>query len=86
MSENTNHRWLSALMKTIILLVVFHVVVVGFGLLFGTRVNIFGLRMFWPHWTSNWMNATIAVIGGVIIYFGIYSFFTDKESNHHIEG
>lgn len=84
MSENTNNRWLNALVKTIILLVVFHVVIVVSGLFFATNVNIFGLRVFWPHWTSNWINAIIAIIGGVIIYFGIYGLFTGKE-NHSIE-
>jgi protein-S-isoprenylcysteine O-methyltransferase Ste14 len=79
-----NHRWLNALVKTIILLVVFHVVVVVLGVFFGTNINIFGLRLFWPHWTSNWMNVIIAIIGGVIIYFSIYGLFT-KEENHHIE-
>lgn len=81
MDKNIKNRWLNAFFKTILLLVAVHAILLILAMFLSKKIDVFGIPVFWPHWTSNWGNSTLALIGGVIIYFVIYYFFTEKENN-----
>lgn len=76
------NRWLNALIKTVIFLIAAHIILVIWGLFAGGEVNLFGLRVFWAHWTGGWTNACISIILTIITYFIIYFFFTRNTSDH----
>lgn len=71
------NRWVRALVKTLIVLLIVHVVLLLLGFLFGTRIGWFGLPMIWPHWHSAW-ESILAIIAGVILYGCIYVWFTEE--------
>lgn len=72
------NRWMDALVKTLITLVVVHVLLLVLGMIFGNRIGWFGLRMLWPHWQGT-VSAWISIGLAVLVYFGIYALCTDKE-------
>ncbi|NLG03032.1 MAG: hypothetical protein GX567_04245 [Clostridia bacterium] len=79
------NRWLSALIKTLIVLLVAHIIFLLFGFFIRTDIGIFNLPMVWAHWTDNWRDVWFGLIGTAILYFVIYGLFT-KGSPDQIEG
>jgi len=77
-----NH-WLSALIKTIIFLVIVHAIFLLLGIFVRPGIGMFGLPMIWAHWTDSWRDAAIGMIATVVIYLII--FWIDKRQ-HRIEG
>lgn len=75
-------RWVNALVKTIIFLVIVHVIFLGLGYFFKTDVGIFNLYMVWAHWSDGWINATIGIAATIITYFVIYFCFTHDETKN----
>lgn len=70
------NRWLSALVKTLVVLLVAHIIFLLFGYFIRTDIGIFGFPMIWAHWTDNWRDLWIGLIASVVVYFVIYSLFT----------
>lgn len=64
--------WLDALIKTLIFLVIIHVVLLLLGSFIRTDIGIFNLPMLWAHWSDNWIDAVIGLIATGIIYLIIY--------------
>ena len=71
-------RWGSALIKTILFLIIAHIILMFLGYFIRTDIGIFNLSMIWAHWSDNWVEATIGLILTVIVYFIIYAFFTNS--------
>ena len=63
-----SNKWVNALVKTLIFLVVVHLIVWVISLFIGGA-------MIWPHLTSLW-GILIGIVGAVISYFVIYAWFT----------
>lgn len=72
--------WVNALVKTLIFLVIIHVVLLLLGNFFRTDIGIFNLPMLWAHWSDNWVDAIIGLIATGIIYLIIYC-STKKKRN-----
>ena len=70
-----SNRWINALVKFIIVIVIAHVVVLLFGFFGGS-----GYSMLWPHLNS-WGSAIISVIAAVALYFIIYAWFHGQSAN-----
>ena len=68
-----SNRWVNALVKTIVLLVIVHVIV--------WIVSLFGVGMLWAHWTSIW-GAIITIVCTIIAYFVIYAYFTGGSTDN----
>lgn len=77
------NRWVNALVKTVIFLVIVHIIFLILGFFFKTDIGIFNLPMVWAHWSDNYRDATIGVIAAVVVYFIIYFFFTKPEEELH---
>lgn len=73
------NRWLDALIKTLIFLVIAHIVFLFLGYFIRTDIGIFNFPMIWAHWSDNWATRIIGLIAAVIIYFVVYSKFTGNE-------
>ncbi len=73
-------RWLNALIKTAIFIVVAHIIFLILGYFIRTDIGIFNMPMWWAHWSDNVRDAIFGIILTVISYFVIYSCFTRKNA------
>ncbi|NLD20591.1 MAG: hypothetical protein GX663_10195 [Clostridiales bacterium] len=71
------NRWMNAFVKTIITIVVLHILFLILGLYAGSGIGWFGWPMIWPHWHGG-LNATLAIIAGIVLYFAIYAFWSGR--------
>lgn len=71
------NRWVNALIKTALFLIIAHIILMFLGFFIRTDIGIFNLPMIWAHWSDNWLDATIGMVLTVIVYFIIYAFFTN---------
>ena len=78
MNKIVENRWIDALIKTLIFLVVFHVLLLISGWFFGPNIVLFGLSLFWPHLTSGWINLILSIVITIVLYLIVYNFFTVK--------
>ncbi len=69
-------RWVTALIRTLIFLVVAHVVFLILGPIFNADIGMFRLPMIWAHWTDSWIDICIGLIASVIVYLIIYYKFS----------
>ncbi len=69
-------KWVNALIRTIVVLVIAHVVLLFLGYFFKADVGWFGMPMIWAHWSDNWMDSILGLALGVAVYLAIYFFFT----------
>lgn len=79
------NRWINALVKTLVTIVVIHAIMLVLGVVFGTQIGWFNIPMIWAHWHTNG-NITTGIVGLIILYFGIYFFGTrgcDCIESHH---
>lgn len=72
------NRWLNALFKTFLVLIVAHVLLLILGLFWGGVQSMLGLPVFWAHWSGGIGSSFLAVILLVLLYFVIYAFFTNS--------
>ena len=70
------NRYLDALIKVIILIVIIHLISLGIAAMSGTVVGLGGLKVLWPHISSGFPNTLIALVVAVAAYFGIWKFYT----------
>ena len=75
------NRWGNALIKTLIVVVILHVIMLIAGWLWGTELGWFGIPMIWAHWHS-WGDILLSVVVLVGLYFGIYFLGTDKGDDY----
>jgi hypothetical protein len=74
------NRFVDAIIKTIILIVLLHILIIAAGFVGGTTIGIAGLKVFWLHLTATSINNNvIALIGLVIAYIGVFQFLTKKQ-------
>ena len=78
MGNIVSNRWLDALIKTVIFLIVVHIILWIIGMFMGTGAGVGGLNFLWPHWTTGGGNTIISIIILIVIYFIVYYFFTGK--------
>lgn len=69
------NRWISALIKTIITLVIVHIILLIVGWLWGNQIGWFDWTYVWAHWHT-FTEICIAVVALLGLYFGIYAFCT----------
>ena len=70
------NRWINALVKTLVTVVVLHVIFLIGGWLFGNEIGWFNMSMIWAHWHQA-SDITLGLIGVVLLYCGIYAWGTD---------
>lgn len=69
-----NH-WIKSFIKLLITLFVAHAIIMILGCFWGNSVDILGIPVFWAHWHTLW-GGLIAIVGMVLLYFGIDKFCT----------
>lgn len=74
------NRLVSALLKTLVVLGIVHIIMLIIGLIWGNNYGWFGLRMVWPHWHTS-MGITTGIVGSLILYIIIYLFFTGERDD-----
>lgn len=67
-----NNRWINALVKTIITVVVIHAIMLVLGAMFGNQIGWFDYPMVWAHWHSSG-DISIGIVCLLVLYFGIYA-------------
>ena len=72
-----NHA-VDALLKTLVLAVILHVVVLILANFLGTTTGLLNLKVFWPHLTGGSTNVIISLVLLVLVYLGFYSFVSKK--------
>lgn len=77
-----NIRWVNALVKTIIVLVIGHIIFLGLGYVFPLDIGIFHLPMLWAHWTDSYTELIIGLILTIPLYLIIYFFFSMGTDEH----
>ncbi len=73
------NRWVNALIKTLILLIAVHVVLLIIGYFTGPDRGVFNLPMIWAHWSDGYLDATTGIISTIVLYFIIYILFTGRN-------
>lgn len=73
------NRWLNALIKTAILLVIAHIIFLLLGFLIPADIGMLNLPMVWAHWTDSYLDLAIGLVATVIVYLVIYYFFTGNR-------
>ncbi len=76
------NRWLDALIKTLVILLISHIIFLLFGYFIRTDIGIFNFPMLWAHWSDNWRDACIGIIGTIILYFVVYFLFSRRSQDY----
>lgn len=70
------NRYVDALIKTLLLLVIIHIILILIGFFGATTVGFAGLKVFWPHLTSGIAGQLTSLVVAAAVYFGIWRYFT----------
>ena len=81
MKKWVNNLALDAVLKTVAILAILHIILIIFGTFWGQVRNVLGIDMFWPHWEWGFWNGALGIVLAVILYIIIYYSMAGRENN-----
>ena len=79
----SHNRALDALYKTLVILVVVHVLAIAISYIFTAPPALWGIRMVWPHLQIGWWPAIVSVAAAVLIWWLIWAITTPNQIEKH---
>jgi hypothetical protein len=77
MASGSFNRYIEALWKFILLVVVLHVIILIAASFMSNKIGLYGLKVFWAHISSGGTETIlITIVLAILVYWGVYKYWT----------